>query len=217
VLPDDWGGPAYQAANHALLEAIIEWGATEMQEALTRGQYTRPEGLFVGGDRPSWSNRTWRAILEQHAAGRSRVAFVDLHTGLGPFAVGEAIFRARYEDGGLDRARRWYGEVTSSEQGTSVSTVIGGTTHAAVVDAAPDAEVTTITLEFGTQPGREVLTALRAANWVDRRGDRASDLGAEADRLMLDAFYPDDDTWREAVVARALDVLARGIAGVASD
>lgn len=216
VLPDDWDGPAHAAANQAIAAALVEWGGREVQEALTSGQYTRPDGLFYGGDRPTWSNRTWRAVLDRWVAGRTHVAFVDLHTGLGPYGVGEVIFRARYDGGGLERARRWYGDVTSSEEGSSVSTVIGGTTHSAVVDAAPDAEITTITLEFGTRSGRDVLSALRADNWLEHRGAPGSPVAAQIKAQLRDAFYPDEDGWKELVAARAVEVLGNGIAGLAS-
>ena len=49
-------------------------GAFGLQGAMSSGQYTHPDGIFFGGARPTWSNRTMRAIARdrawQRAAGR---------------------------------------------------------------------------------------------------------------------------------------------------
>jgi hypothetical protein len=214
LLPADWHGPAHDAASAALGAAVQRDGLRAVQAAITAGQYTHPDGLFYGGTQPVWSNLTWRAVLAKHLAGRTHVAFADLHTGLGAFAAAEVIFRARYDGGGLERARAWYGDVTSSEEGSSVSTVIGGTTHSAVVDAAPGAEVTTVTIEFGTLPGLAVLAALQADNWLTQRGGPAAARAADIKRAIRAAFYPDDDAWRTAVLTSGTEVLRRGVAGL---
>jgi hypothetical protein len=216
LLPADWGGPAHAEASAALLEVVARDGLRAVQSAVTAGQYSRPDGLFYGGHAETWSNRTWRAVLDRYARERTHVAFVDLHTGLGAYGAGEVIFRARYEDGGLARARAWYGAVTSSEEGSSVSTVIGGTTHSAVVGAAPDAQLTTVTLEFGTRPGLEVLAALQADNWLTQRGGPGAPQAKEIKRAIRAAFCPDEDDWRSAVLARGVEVLNLAVAGLAT-
>ena len=217
LVPEDWGGPAHATTSAALANVVRRDGTRAVQAAITAGQYAHADGLFYGGVRPAWSNAVWRTILATHVVGRGRVAFVDLHTGLGPYGVGEVIFRARYDDGGLARATTWYGTVASSEEGSSVSTVIGGTTHAAVVDAATGAEVTTVTLEFGTRPGLEVLAALQADNWLHAHGDVAAADAVDIKRALRAAFYPEDDDWKSAVLTRGIEVLRLGLTGLATE
>ncbi|NJM43147.1 MAG: DUF2817 domain-containing protein, partial [Brachymonas sp.] len=44
-----------------------ESGLRAFQEAVTKGQYTHPNGLFFGGQAPTWSNRTLRSVLKKYA------------------------------------------------------------------------------------------------------------------------------------------------------
>ena len=40
-------------------------GAYGLQGAISGGQYTHPDGIFFGGNTPTWSNRTMRAIARE--------------------------------------------------------------------------------------------------------------------------------------------------------
>jgi hypothetical protein len=62
------------------------------QAAISRGQHEFPGGLFFGGTAPTWSNQTLRRVLRQHGSRASRMAWIDIHTGLGPSGVGERIY-----------------------------------------------------------------------------------------------------------------------------
>jgi hypothetical protein len=54
------------------------------------------------------------------------VAWIDLHTGLGPSGVGERIY-AGHDDAAMARARRWWGDqVTSIYDGSSTSALLTG-------------------------------------------------------------------------------------------
>src|SRR5690606_6005357 len=102
-----------------------------LQAAITRGQYQHPDGLYFGGTAPTWSNRTLRAVLRREGARAERIAWVDLHTGLGPSGHGERIHAGRDEAQALARARRWWDgggatPVTSTEDGSSTSAALTG-------------------------------------------------------------------------------------------
>lgn len=218
LLPVDWGGPGRMEADEALRDLIAARGLRYVQGGLTRGQYDHPDGLFYGGRRPVWSNTMWRTIVREYVAGHRRVAFVDLHSGLGRYGYGEPIFRGRFDESGYGRARAWYGDsVTSSEDGTSSSTDIMGNTAAALAEETGDAELTAITLEFGTVPASEVLNALRADHWLHAHaGDPMSTLGETVKTTMRDAFYCDSDDWKQLVWTRCGEILLRSLAGLAA-
>ncbi|MDQ6639506.1 MAG: M14 family metallopeptidase, partial [Pseudomonadota bacterium] len=63
-----------------------------MQQAISGGQYRHPDGLFYGGSEPAWSHTTVRQVLRHHGGRCARLAWIDLHTGLGPSGHGERIF-----------------------------------------------------------------------------------------------------------------------------
>ncbi|MCC9308320.1 M14 family metallopeptidase [Kitasatospora sp. RB6PN24] len=193
-------------------------GPRVLQEAVTRGQYRHPDGLFYGGRQACWSHRVFRAVVAEQVAGAAHVAYIDLHTGLGERGVGEPIFRGGRDAGAFDRARRWYGDaLTASEQGTSSSTPIVGNTAAAVADGlGAGSELTAITLEFGTLPGPEVLLALCADNWLHQHREPAEAVRSELKQLIRTAFCPAaDELWRSQVLRRAREVFDQALTGLA--
>ncbi|MGW1073722.1 M14 family metallopeptidase [Streptomyces sp. NPDC002537] len=219
LVPDDWEGPAHHKADAALGAYAAVHGLRTLQQAVTQGQWTHPDGLFYGGTAPTWSHRTLREVVAEHTAGAEHVAYVDLHTGLGARAAVEPIFRGGRDPGALDRARAWYGPaLTVSEDGTSSSTPITGNTAGLVADVLGDgARLTAITLEMGTADGLAVLTALRADNWLWLHPERRPALAAGIGRRMSAAFSPDDPGWRHAVPRAATGVLHAALAGLAPE
>src|SRR3546814_14505060 len=81
-------------------------GAFAFQAAMTGGQYTHPNGLFFGGQKPTWSNETIRRILKEHvSATTKRPSRIDFHTGLEPMGYGEPIFIGTDGFGSQERPR----------------------------------------------------------------------------------------------------------------
>ncbi len=208
LVPDSWTGPAKKDADHFLAKVAGERGMRHLQEAVTHGQYRHPDGLFYGGTEPAWSHRLLRSIVQRYLRGIPRIAYIDLHTGLGARGHGEPIFRGGLDEYALTRARAWYGgELTMSEDGTSSSTpIIGNTASLVARELIPGQELTAITLEFGTLPGIEVLDALRADNWLHLRADADPEIRSAIKHQIRQAFYPSACDWRSAVLARAEEV-----------
>ena len=218
LVPTDWEGDARARADAALQQHIAEHGMRAFQQALTAGQYTRPEGLFYGGTARAWSAQTLGQLLrEQLPDGVRRVAVLDLHTGLGPTAYGEPIL-IPCARGDLARARAWFGcEVRSlvAEESVNitgekaVAAELEGTLARGFQEALPKHEITFIGLEFGTRPVSDVLTALRADHWVHARAPHDAVRSAAAQRLMRAAFYCETPAWQAAVYGRTADFVFR--------
>ena len=111
-------------------------------------------------------------------------------------------------------ALQWWGDDVSTARATSSAEGVNrGKTGEGAMLALPAAQVVAITLEFGTRDLATVIGALRDEYAVWRYG--ASQ--AESRRIregFLDAFYPQEDDWRELVVDRGLEVLAQALAGI---
>ena len=202
LLPAAWPPPP---AEEARLGAwIATHGETAFQAAVTGGQYAFPDGLFFGGARPTWSNRTLRAVLRKHASTRSRLAVIDFHTGLGPRGHGEKIYNGPAVAADVARTRDWWGpDVTSFLDGTSSSAPLVGINGCALADECPDVPYASIALEFGTVPLREALQALRADHWLHNHADAPAGLRASIRQQMRDAFYTDADDWKAQILAQA--------------
>lgn len=213
ILPEDWDGAAKQAADKAIAAYIESHGLTAFQAAASEGQYHFDDGIFFGGARPTWSNKMFAAVMKDYATHATKTAFLDFHTGLGPYGYGELIMDGT--PGQKARAREWYGDqVTDPEAGTSTSASLTGTLWHGTIDALPDTEITFIVIEYGTYKITRVLEAVRGDNWLYQKGEVRSDLGAAIKREIRDTFYPDKDDWKEMVWSRAVEVVGLALAGL---
>ncbi|HJQ58926.1 MAG TPA: M14 family metallopeptidase [Vineibacter sp.] len=215
LTPERWDDAALAAAQQVLDSYAQKHGAFGQQAAITGGQYTHKDGLFFGGHKPTWSNRTIRAVIRAELGGARRIGCVDFHTGLGPFGHGEII---GIGDPGLPafaRQQAWYGdELKSPEGGTSASAIVVGVVMDAFPQEAPDAEFTGVALEYGTYPVNEVLEAVRRDNWVHLRGDLSSAQGKAMKAYMQERFYPAGAKWAELVWARADEIIGKAVRGL---
>ncbi len=215
ICPADWS--TGRAAADAKLRAYgAQLGAMALQAAITSGQYVDDQGIFYGGHWPTWSNRTLHEILRRDASGARHVAFIDLHTGLGRYGVGEIMNNHHPGHPGFERVKDWFaGEATCSEEGSSSSAPVAGDTSIGVDEALPKAAVASITLEYGTEPLRDMIDAVRADNWLHIHGRLDSAEGRAIKARIRKAFYPDADDWRSMVWDRMADVTRRAVRGLA--
>jgi len=147
-------------------------------------------------------------VLRQHGGQARHLAWIDLHTGLGPSGLGERIFACRDDAAALKRARDWWGgngqtPVTSIYDGTSTSALLTGLMWCAAYEECPQAQYTGIAMEYGTVPITEVIDALRGDHWQHLHPEAPSELRAAIKQRMLAAFYVDTDEWKAQIVAQA--------------
>lgn len=217
LLPTEWPP---SPKNQAAIEAWIgQHGITAYQAAISGGQYQFEDGLFFGGRAPTWSNRTFRQVLKTHAQKAQRLAWIDLHTGLGPSGIGERIFACKDDKEAYARANAWWGQgspVTSIYDGTSTSAFLTGLMWSAIYDECPQAEYTAIAMEYGTQPILEVMGALRADHWLHAHPGAAPELAEAIHGKMMDAFYTDTDAWKGQIISQARQAMFQAVDGLAS-
>lgn len=213
LLPAQW--PPDAANEAAVGQFIATRGMAAFQAAISRGQHEFPEGMFFGGTAPTWSNQTVRGVLRAHGRDARRLAWIDLHTGLGPQGVGERIFACRDDAEALVRARAWWGQgVTSIYDGSSTSAFLTGLMWTAVYDECPGAQYTGIALEYGTQPMAEVMAALRGDHWLHLHPEAPPELAHPIRQRMRDAFYTDTDAWKTQIVEQAREALFQAVGGL---
>ena len=75
------------------------------QQAISGGQFAHPKGVFYGGAGPTWSRRTQTAIFAHYLTKAAKVAFIDYHTGLGPWGYGEQILTDRKGSAAFAKAK----------------------------------------------------------------------------------------------------------------
>ncbi|MCM5678600.1 M14 family metallopeptidase [Schlegelella sp. S2-27] len=215
LLPAAW--PPSTEDEQALQAYIAQHGVAAFQAAVSQGQHTHEAGLYFSGRNPTWSNLTLRHVLRDHNLHTRDLAWIDLHTGLGPRGHGERIFASRNDAQDLARARRWWGpEVTSIYEGSSSSALLTGMMWLSVFDECPQARYTGIALEYGTLPLLDVLNALRAEHWLDHHPEVGPPQSGAIKQQLRDAFYIDADDWKLQLVAQAREAALQALAGLSA-
>lgn len=217
LLPEVW--PPDAANQAAIADFLAQRGEAAFQAAVARGQHEFPRGMFFGGQAPTWSNLTLRAVLRQHGRQARRLGWIDLHTGLGPSGLGERIFAGRHEAAAVARARAWWGgggatPVTSIYDGSSTSPLLTGLMWESAYQECPQAEVTGIALEYGTQPVLQVLHALRAEHWLNGHPEAPPALAEAIRQQVLAAFYTDTHAWKGQIISQARQALFQAVDGL---
>ena len=215
LVPEHW--PPSAEVQAALQRHVAAQGFVATQAAITSGQYTHPQGLFYGGVNPTWSQVTLRHVLQEHGSRCQRLAWIDLHTGLGPSGVGERIFACADDPAALARARAWWGpDITSIYDGSSTSAPLTGLMWMSAYQECPQAEYTGIALEYGTVPVLEVITALRADQWLENHPEADEAQRVAIKRQVRDAFYTDTDAWKARIVEQGAAAARQAVAGLAA-
>lgn len=211
ICPRAWTEESERNNLAALHAYAAQHGMDALETAIASGQYVDPQGVFYGGLQPTWSNRTLRAILAPFAATAREVAFIDLHTGIGPYGFGEIMSNHGAKDPGHQIMQQWWGgEATYFDDGTSSSYYVVGDTQVAVTQTLTKARIAGMTLEYGTIPDKaDMMNAVRADNWLYVHGDLESPLGREIKARIRAAFYQERDDWKEMVLERGHYVMKR--------
>lgn len=205
LLPPQW--PPSERDIERKQAFVRQHGERGLQHAMSSGQWISPQGLFYGGTAPSWSNRTVRAILREYGVAARAIAWIDIHTGLGPYGHGEKLYAGRKDPKDIARARACWGSdvfLTFSGNTESVSVDVVGLVCSSLHGECAEAEALLMGLEFGTLPSSTVQSALIHAAWIRAQGEKVgAATRAAASRELRDAFYGDNDVWKGMILGQA--------------
>jgi len=218
LLPEQWPPPLDNQI--ALGCYIAQHGMRAFQAAATRGQSGFADGLFYVGRAPTWSNDAVRRLLRRYGAHSRHIAWVDLHSGLGPTGFGERIYAGRPDPVAQRRAQAWWNPdgqtpVTTYFDDSAISTLVTRVMWHAAYDECRQAELTAMSIEYGTQNLEQVLSALRAEQWLQLHPQTDATTARKIKQDLRDAFYVDNETWKQQVVAQGLLALHQAVAGLA--
>lgn len=215
ISPAHWSVESESRNKARFAEYAAEHGSAALQAAITSGQYWDDEGVFYGGTRATWSNRTLHEILAPHAKTVRRAAFIDLHTGLGPYGFGEIMSNHFHGSAGDRLIRAWWGDkATYFDDGSTSSAVTSGDTQLGVDRALPQSETAGITLEYGTVPLEQMIDSVRADNWLHLHGNLENEQGRQIKSELRACFYPEHDDWKQMVIDRAVYTLEGMMTGL---
>ena len=188
---------------------IARRGMPALRQAVAGGQYVNPQGLFYGGASREEGPRLVERFVRERLGGLERLVAVDMHTGLGPFAV-ETVLVGSDDDeaAGVDRMEAIFGRRVSSmdpERGPAYR--VSGMYGAIYPRLLPDASVSVVGQEFGTYGPLRILRALRAENRWHHHG--AGTLDHRSKQTLKEMFAPAAARWRSALLRRSRHVIER--------
>lgn len=217
VTPARWDDETVDAVFAGLDAFRDAHGEQVFSNAFNGGQYTHPDGIFYGGRQPEWSNGTLRAALRDQAGKARHAAFVDLHTGIGPYL--DHVFLCFHPAGsaGYERARSWWGERAVNRAGLTHKALAHykGLLMDIFAATLPEAEATSVTVEFGTRARPRMQRAIMSGRWLRYHGRTDPVRTREVKQAFVEAFYPSEPEWRAAVLAQSRTIVDRGVAGLA--
>ena len=222
------GGPAGYAALDPLLNPpsapaqdffyaqvlwqIAQHGLTSLKQSAAAGQYDFPRGLFFGGTRRQQGPERYEAFLRGRLAGAARVIAIDVHAGVGDY--GEDLLLAEEEE--YEAARLVFGSrVVLADPRRSAAYRIRGGYERMLGRVFSGAGVHFVAQEFGTYGPLHVVRALREENRWHHYGDGT--LAHPSKQALREAFSPDDDAWREAVLERGQASMQQAVRALAVD
>lgn len=189
-------GAAYHLGRH---------GMGSLRNAVARGQYSFPRGIFYGGHQREASTREVLGFLPARLAGKRRVVHVDLHTARGPRGDYVAFLEGADPTARARAAPIFGGRLRAWTAGSADGYDMRGGMLPELQRRVPGARYDAITLEFGTASDLAIVRALRAENQLHFHGGPADAGPAHpARRAMRRAFYPDDPRWRASVVSHSV-------------
>jgi len=217
LTPSDIEGAVWAESLQQIAEFRKACGEDALAHAAFAGQYVEPQGIGFGGAAPTWSNHTFRSILNRYASKAREVAFIDFHTGLGPFGHGTLLSTELSGGSALARTRSWFaGPVVGlKEEERAMPYDIQGDIGTAAQVILAGARVNAVTVEFGTFALQSFLELQIRDCWLQRQGRPKSPQWEVIRASLQDFFCPRDDAWRQAVQARACDVIHQAIVGLA--
>jgi len=225
IIPRQSPGKGWSEANKILDDYLRVNGKDRYMTAVASGQYTHQSGLFYGGKEPSWSVSTLKEIVAKFVSGADRVCLIDIHSGLGPFGVGELRNGESIVSPGHKRVVSWFGIAANqnksssgnrSSRNDSAKYPTGGSILSGIASELAHLEVTKVVLEFGTIPLEEVMMTLRKEAWLHNYGDFDNPIAADIKKEFLRAFYPESIEWEQKIYNRSTEVINMAISGLAN-
>jgi hypothetical protein len=212
-------GPQREQADALLDERIRAEGWSTVMSIVEGGQYRHPDGLFYGGQAPSWSNNTLRAILQKHLAHAQVAMIFDLHTGAGDYGHPMLMTIAQAAYPALPTAQAMFGPWlytlltgAGNQSDTGVAATATGYTSQALIDALPQVYLMPFVIECGTYPGEQIHTILRNDQWLHLHGDPTDQAARQIKLDLVEQFYPADNDWQEVVWLRTRQIWERALA-----
>jgi hypothetical protein len=208
---------------------LSAYGFPSVKQTVAGGQYRFNKGLFYGGTEVQPGIQNILRFLKDHFSGAEHYVHVDFHTGLGPKGYDTLLVEGTEDDDWIQHLGDHVDRATDSSgtayatKGSFLSSVFGifspksneiefpflnETQETNQLRKSTTKSCNTITQEFGTYPGPNVLKALREENFYYHKNCDASHWSRAA---VLDTFWVKEPEWEESVLTRGKWLIDRAL------
>lgn len=196
---------------------IARQGMRRVRGAVATGQYSYPQGLFYGGDRPARSHQLLDQHLPRWLAGAQRVVHLDFHTGLGRHGTCKLLINHPLSADQRARLDAWFGaEAYESAADSSIAYQARGEFGRWCAARGFASDYLFACAEYGTYPPIRVLAGLRAENQAHHWADPAAACTTAAKRRLQELFCPAAPRWRFRVLQHSLALVDRAVQGLSA-
>lgn len=189
---------------------MVRYGLENLRNAILRGQYTYPEGLYYGGNTIAKQWDLMNQLIDKYVAGHSKVFVIDLHTGYGARGKLHLLANGKKEGNPLTEVFTEPGEIDYgsdkkfySIQGEMLSFFIHEINYK-LKDKAPAS--VGITFEYGTLDSQKTtgsIESLRRMVYENQNFWHPANNPADAEKIKHDfqeMFFPSDREWRKTIL-----------------
>ncbi|OQR85541.1 hypothetical protein THRCLA_10683 [Thraustotheca clavata] len=201
-----------------MLQIILEMGYTNAKKAVVSGNYHFQKGLSYGGSELESNHALIRDFIATHfnLDEITHVAFVDVHTGLGPKGFDTLDVKSRAMDSSKATTilfPQYEGPNVEDGALSGYDATVGQGVNGYETWFPSQTLTVSVMQEFGTVNSLTVLVALRAENAATHYDFEHRQSAAEA---LRDVFYlKDDSEWKFDVGTRGIAVLKQAIENLA--
>lgn len=205
------GGHRNREADLEIESFVNAHGHAAYCSALFQGQSRHADGVGYSGLEPCWSNLTIKEICHKYGADRTRVAIIDLHTGLGRFGHGSLMLTQATNGLDFEIARRWFGNDLISIRDAKMVPYqpIGDMISTLQTLFASRTTVVGVALEFGTYEEKLLMQSQVDDSWLEQFGENPSPTRDSIKKASVDFFCPNSSEWQEQVFFRSKQVITR--------
>lgn len=199
-----------------ILWSIVRYGFGNLKQAVTQGQYEYPTGLFFGGQALEQSPVLLLGWLQQALQGVKRAIVLDIHTGLGSYDYDTLLVSYTPDTRRYQTLQEVLGDrLDSISDSTGIAYRFKGGFLDGLEQTFPRIDWTCACQEFGTLKPLQVLHALRQENRWHHYGHRER-LDHPVKHRLLQAFCPEDERWRRAILTRGRALVDTAVSSLCS-
>lgn len=217
LVPQSWTPEALRRSRESFSSYASAHGEDALFNTVSKGQYTHPDGVFYGGQKPAWENGVLRQIVDRRLQTSAKVAVVDWHTGIGAYGQPFFLVFNREESEERFQAGKWWGQkqVEGVRPHGRRAPDYQGLVVRGVQTFLPGRQVVSAVIEFGTRGAEAGGIAIRQDQWLRLHGEDADpEVRALLKADLLDSLTPVAYGWRDSVLEHGLEIMRAAVAGL---